>query len=213
MWVFVYNQLHSCHTICLPTYLLFLPLPTQPQSKDSSASRMAQIDLGWSLRCHDEAQLAARIEAYVDTKEAIVAFKWCLDNREKRSPPLPDFPPEIRFMIDASLRDMAYQATRPWWLFARKCMLTSCCFEEHFTKDELANYEHDPFENKNDGFPREYRIRHLSVVDNYLASFKLPTSCDNHQEPWVRKFLNCRKVNMLTQRPFIYFFCGGYVKC
>lgn len=165
---------------------------------------MEQIGLGWTLRCHDEAQLAARIEAYVDTKAAILEFKWCLENREKSSQPLPDLPPEIRLMIDASLRDMAYQTTRPWCFFAKKCTFNLCGVLDHFTKDELARADPRKLESPDEHMWNGSRVRHEGAVDSYLTPLMSPVSHSHHS--WrVERFFQCRKVSTVHAKDPISF--------
>ena len=144
------------------------------------------IDIAWALEI-PHAQLGARLEAYIETKPTITAFRACL--RQLRLPPKAEIPPEILQMILNALRDATYEPKISMWDQGRRCLQDDCETVDHFTRDYIADYKFTHPSEIDELLWKERTEQHLITVEDYLLKFEPPKS------PESRKFAMYKAVS------------------
>ena len=144
------------------------------------------IDIAWALKV-DHVQLGARLEAYVETKSAITTLRACL--LRLSLPSNSSMPPEISEMIVDEVRDASYKRRISKWHQGRRCVQDECIATDHFTKNELACLDFDPYEDE-EWLWEERREKHDSRVKNYLKKFKPSKS-----QRLIERFAICKAVS------------------
>ena len=152
----VWYQIAILRQIPVSTINFSLPDPFFRSTMDG------KISLAWAIQ-FDHAQLAARLEAYVETKAPIRTLIACLSRLEL--PSKRQIPGEVMLVIAGALEDAVYRPKIRRWTRARKCYQGECKTLDHFTRGEL------------DGFDWIDRV-HPRKIDDYMGE----EAYDKHQE-------------------------------
>ena len=98
-----------------------------------------KISLAWAIEV-DQAQLGARLEAYVSTKAAITTLRSCLA-RYLLPPSVHiqnrNIPQEVIDLIADAVKDAVYIPKVQDWTRSRKCVQAQCLVLDHFKPGEF----------------------------------------------------------------------------
>ena len=155
-----------------------------------------KIHLAWAVAV-DEAQPAARLEAYVETKAAITTFRLSVPRGVSLA--MSSLPPEVLTMIADNVRDLVYQGKIRGWVFGRNRARKSCDPKDHFTRGELSDIYYE-----NGSFPKHKLSytpgdcgweRHDENVENYPEAITLPARSEA-----AERLARCKEVNYASTR-------------
>ncbi|KAL8703709.1 MAG: hypothetical protein Q9201_003110 [Fulgogasparrea decipioides] len=168
--------------------MFHLPEPNMP----------GNISLAWAINV-GHAQLGARLEAYVETKAAITAFKACVRHTTIHS--MSQLAPELVEIIADALKDTVYLRKVPQWLSERKCLLNECRSRDHFTKaerydcllDVLMEVDYDLCSDDEDDYLLEQGMEiHDEIVLSHLDKITIPAS----GKRTIGRFARCKEVGL-----------------
>lgn len=89
------------------------------------------LGLAWAIDI-DGAQLASRLQAYVESRTTVDALQASLRNSA-----LPRLLPEILDLIVEFVKDDIYQSHLPDWLRAQKCLKGECRIWDHDLRETV----------------------------------------------------------------------------
>ena len=146
-----------------------------------------RIDIAWALEV-PHAQLGARLEAYVETKSAAATLRACLP----RLSLLSNFtiPPEVTEMIVDYMRDISYESRISEWHQGRRCAQDECTTLDHFTPNELANYDIEHPDDVDEVLWEDQMDRHEERAEVYLLKIRRLKSSE-----LMGMFAKCRAVS------------------
>ena len=156
------------------------------------------ISLAWAIEV-DQAQLGARLEAYVSTKAAITTLRSCLA-RYLLPPSVHiqnrNIPQEVIDLIADAVKDAVYIPKVQDWTRSQKCVQAKCLVLDHFKPGEFygslaSDYAHP--RNVGNGWIEEAADgRCYQVLSRYLRKIT-----PGGGEAEVRKFALCKDVSPL----------------
>ncbi|KAL9595980.1 MAG: hypothetical protein Q9219_006103 [cf. Caloplaca sp. 3 TL-2023] len=141
---------------------------------------MSAVNLAWAVEAN-YIQLAARLQAYAETKAAITTFQACV--RASTGSCMSSLPYELIRMVSDELKDTIYRKKIKKWLRAQKCIENSCKTQDHFSNAEWCSIKYGCRE-----FHENY---HYEVLDE-IATEKA------EEIHWVR---SRKYLKMLEQPP------------
>lgn len=145
------------------------------------------VNLCWAVPV-DAAILAARIDSYVTTKAALMAFNLCME----KTPTSKHLPTEVLLIIAQLVRNSAFENEYDeFWGLGQRCATKTCVYLEHMTPKEIQSYKQEYLSDDSSTPKQDFAVDDPDFI-RYVEEVAEEDGGEfqNHHKHRVRQYIN-----------------------